>query len=439
MADSIPTQLENELNYSDVDPELHYKLSPSSDNVLHRRSMKIAPSSGGGTTTGGDSTAIRFKIRSGDFVDPQSIFMTCDYKQSVINNHTTNFSESPNGVGCVIKEIRIRSGTGSQIETIREAGLLNNVLQNYSMSKTHIETAHTASGGGLGKRLSPTLAIADTTTSSATQAVVFTSINDRMGAVANTNEKLTFHIPSGFLHSVGKFVDTGALKGLVIEIELYSNEVVLNGSGTGNQAGANYSISNPELHYDEVKVTGAYMKAYQSALVNGINISYSTYTHSSSVGGNSVRISRSVSRLKDVISVVRVATSVSNKSVDSLDTFKAITDNASWNYQIGSDSYPVSQVNSISQSYLEALKVFARNKDAYCGHITRKEFGVSKGIIAVDCELNQGGSFSGIKTTQNPDILLLSTSLIESTDLVDSWLHHERILRFTNGSVEVLE
>ena len=419
MADSIPTLLENELNYSKVDPELMYKLAPSSDAVLHRRTMTLAPSSGGGEVTGGDSTAIRFKIRSGDFIDPQSIYMTCEYQQNEINRHAQNFLESPNGAGCLIKELRIRSGTGSQIETIREAGLLNNILINFSMSETHIKTVHTNSGGGVGKTAN--------------------TVNDRMGQTANTYEKLTFHLPSGFLHSCGKFLDTGALKGLVIELELYPPAVALKGTGTANANTSTYKINNPQIHYDELKVSGAYNKAYQSALVNGLNIAYSTYTHSASTGGNSVRISRSVSRLKDIISIVRVANDVTDISKMSLEDSKALDDTISWNYQIGSESYPVSQVQSTTQSYMEALKVFARHKDAYCGNITRSQFETNRAIVAVDCELNQGGAFSGVKTTQNPDILLLSNNVCDNTDQVDTFLHHERVLRFTNGSVEVLE
>ena len=438
MADSIPTQMENELNYDKVEPELSYKLAPSSDAVLHRRSMTLAPSSGGGTITGGSSTAIRFKIRSGDFIDPQSIYMTCDYQQSKVNDDATNRAEPPNGGGCLIKELRIRSGTGSQIETIREAGLLNNILQNYSMSKTHIETAHTNSGGGLGYRVSPDSgATVDATSSLTNEAINYLFVNDRMGAVADTDEKITFHLPSGFLHSCGKYLDTGALKGLVIEIELYANATVFNVSGTGS--GATYQISNPEIHYDELKVSGAYMKAYQSALVNGLNVAYNTYTHSSSQGGDSVRISRSVSRLKDIISCVRLTNDTADETKDSLDTFKAFPNTARYNYQIGSESFPVSQVKSTTQAYMEALKVFARNKDSYCGNITRTQFATNKAIVCVDCELNQGGAFSGIKTTQNPDILLLSNNVSDSNDLVDTFLHHERVLRFTNGSVEVLE
>ena len=135
---------------------------------------------------------------------------------------------------------------GSQIETIREAGLLNNILQNYSMSRTHIETAHTNSGGGLGYRVSPDSgATVDATSTSTSQAINYLFVNDRMGAVAGTDEKITFHLPSGFLHSCGKYLDTGALKGLVIEIELYANSTVFNVAGTGS--GASYQISNPEI------------------------------------------------------------------------------------------------------------------------------------------------------------------------------------------------
>jgi len=258
-----------------------------------------------------------------------------------------------------------------------------------------------------------------------------------MGETADTDDKIAFHLPSGFLHSCGKFLDCGALKSLVIELELNDNATFLKGVGT--ITAPTFKISNPQLHYDEIKVSGEYLRAYQQSLVNGLNIGYSTYTHSSSIGGSSVRISKSMSRLKDIISVV-VPNAADDKIADSVDTYKAQTDAMRWNYSIGSENYPVSQIQSVAQSYYSALKVMARNKDSYCGYITYPQFKANKGILAVDCELNQGSSFSGVKTTGNPDILLLSSGNVSTaTDIVHSFLHHERILRFSNGSVEVLE
>ena len=418
MADSILTNMETNLNYEKVEPELYYRLSPTSDDILTRRNVSVAPSSGGGTLNGGDSTAIRFKLRSGDFIDAQSVYMTLDYQQSAVNNDAANRAEPANGAGCIFKEIRILSGTGVVIERIRRCDLLQNVLQNFSLSKSNVETVLRIAGGGSGFNAT-------------------SNVNDRMGNVADTDNKVAFHLPSGFLHSCGKFLDCGALKSLVIELELNDNTTFLKGVGSVNSP--TFQISNPQLHYDEIRVSGEYLRAYQMSLVNGLNIGYSTYTHSSSIGGSSVRISKSVSRLKDIISVV-VPNAQLTKTADSIDTYKAQTDAMRWHYSVGSESYPVSEIQSVAQSYYSTLKVMARNKDSYCGYITYPQFAANKGILAVDCELNQGSAFSGVKTTGNPDILLISSGDVStSTDTVHSFLHHERILRFSNGSVEVLE
>jgi hypothetical protein len=421
MADSILTNMEANLNYEKVEPELYYRLSPTSDDILTRRNVSVAPSSGGGTLNGGDSTAIRFKIRSGDFIDAHSVYMTLDYQQSATNKDA-NRAETANGAGLLFKEIRILSGTGVVIERIRRCDILQNVLQNFSLSKNNVDTVLRIGGGGAGYKLE-----ADGTTHT----------NDRMGNTANQDNKVAFHLPSGFLHSCGKFLDCGALKSLVIELELNDNATFLKGVGT--VTAPTFTVSNPQLHYDEIRVSGEYLRAYQMSLINGLNIGYSTYTHSSSIGGSSVRISKSVSRLKDIISVV-VPNAQQSATADSIDTYKAQTDAMRWNYSIGSENFPVSEIQSVAQSYYSALKVMARNKDSYCGYVTYPEFVASKGILAVDCELNQGSAFSGVKTTGNPDILLLSSGDVStSTDTVHSFLHHERILRFSNGSVEVLE
>jgi hypothetical protein len=155
----------------------------------------------------------------------------------------------------------------------------------FSHSKSHNETVHTIAGGG--------------------NPYVTNNVAPRMGKTA-TEESLSFHLPSSFLNTCGKFVDTQAMKGLIIEIELYSNAIALNGVGTVDAP--TYYLKKPQIVYDEIMVSPAYKKSYLMHMArNGsINIPYSTYTHSKSASSSSVRISRSVSRLKDIITVSRL-------------------------------------------------------------------------------------------------------------------------------------
>ena len=416
MTDSIPTIFERELSHDVVDPKAMFKMPAESDVVVGRKTVKLAPQDGGGGDISPDNnTAIRFKIRSGDFIDADSVYCTVKYKQSHTSNDGTDNALSPNGVNCLIREIRLRSGTGAQIETIREAGLLQSVLMKFSHSKTHNDTVHTIAGGGNTKA-------------------------NRMGhGAANTYEELAFHLPSSFLNTCGKFVDTNAMKGLIIEIELYSNAIALEGNGT--VVNPTYNLSNPQIVYDEVMVSPAYKKSYLMHMArNGsINIPYSTYTHSKSASNSSVRISRSVSRLKDIITVARLNSNLV-AGEDSLGTFGTLSDAGTWSYQIGSDNLPVGSCQTNAQTYREALKVFGRQKDAYCGSVTLAEFKVGSGIIAVDCELSPGTPFSGTKTSNQPDIILNNNSLFDANPTtLDSWLHHERIMKLGNGVVEILE
>lgn len=427
MADTINTQLENQLEYNKVVPELYYKLAPTSRDVLMRRTATIAPSSGGASFKAGDNQIIRFKINEG-FIDCNSVMVSCDYQQSAVNSGANSFLP-PNGVPCCLKEIRLMSGTGSRLETINECGLLLSVLQRYSLSGSNFNTTHTITGGG---DTDPLIAPADGT--------AYTSVKRQMGKVVNTPERYSFHLPSGFLNSISKFIDTGGMKGLVIELEFYNRNINFFAKGTSvANTALNYTMSNFELNYDKLTLSGEYLQTYRMALVSGIEVSYSTYTHQSSTGGDSVRVSKAVSRLKDIISVVRTTADINSVEKDSLGNYKPIPETVRYNYQIGSENYPVSQVKGVSECYYQALRTFARNKDAYCGNFNLDEFKAGLGVISYDLEEIKAGVFSGIKTTGTPDILLLSTDLCDSNDTVDTFLHHERVMILTNGSVQVLE
>lgn len=430
MADSINTQLENNLDYDKVVSELYYKLPPTSRDVLMRRTSTIAPASGGSSFKAGDNQIIRFKINEG-FIDCNSIIVSCDYNQDAVNSGANSLLP-PNGIGCCLKELRIMSGTGSRIETINEAGLLLNVLQRYSMSESNFNTTHTITGGG---DTDPLIAPADGT--------AYTSVKREMGSANSSGgntSRYAFHLPSGFLNSVSKYIDTGGMKGLIIELEFYSRNITFFGKGSSaTDATLNYTMSNFELNYDKLTLSGEYLRTYRMALVQGIEVAYSTYTHQSSTGGDSVRVSKAVSRLKDIISVVRTTANINNIAKDSLGNYKPIPETCRWNYQIGSENYPVSQVKGVAETYYQALRTFARNKDAYCGSFNFDDFKNGLGVISYDLEEIKAGIFSGVKTTGTPDILLLSNNLCDSNDNVDTYLHHERVLILTNGSVQVLE
>lgn len=431
MADTINTQLENQLEYDKTVPEIFYTLPKTSREVMMRRTATIAPSSGGAAFKAGDNQIVRFKINEG-FIDCNSIMVSCDYIQDAVNSGANGLLP-PNGVPCCLKEIRLMSGTGSRIETINEAGLLMNVLQRYSLSESNFNTTHTISGGG---DTDPLIAPADV-------ATAYTSVKREMGSAnsSGTNTaRYAFHLPSGFLNSVSKYIDTGGMKGLIIELEFYSRKITFFGKGTSaTNAALNYTMSNFELNYDKLTLSGEYLRTYRNKLIEGIEIAYSTYTHQSSTGGDSVRVSKAVSRLKDIISVVRTTTDINNIAADSLGNYKPIPETVRYNYQIGSENFPVSQVKGVAECYYQALRTFARNKDAYCGNFNFDDFKNGLGVISYDLEEIKGSAFSGVKTTGTPDILLLSNNLCDSNDTVDTFLHHERILILTNGSVQVLE
>jgi hypothetical protein len=415
----IPSQLERQLETSGITPNLMYQLPPDSTTVETRKTVKLSPESGGGDDLlGGSNSVIRFRVRGGDFIDTESLYCSVNYKQD--DENTT--LKPPNGLECLISEIRLRSGTGAAIETITDVGLLSNILINYSHSKTHIQTVHTIGGGG-------------------------EEYADRMGKEANKYEQLSFKLPSGFLNTVGKYVDTNLMKGLVIELQLYSPDIALfstdaDWTGLTVSKTPKYYWSNPELIYDEITVSSGYKKEYLMNLAkNGnIKLAYSTYTASQSPGSDSIRMSKSVSRLKDIITICRANSQITGNTrfkQDSLGVSTAITDNSQFTYLIGSHHAPVGGCKGAANIYTETLKTFGRMRDSYAGHVKLSEFKANKGIVSIDLELVPASMWSGMSTINTPEIVLTSQHLFPATSQVNSWLHHEMILELGNGTIEV--
>jgi hypothetical protein len=192
----VLTNYEREISYSNVDPTLSFKLGKSSDVIKERRSMKIVVEQGAAAYTENDT--IRFKI-GGDFIDSESLYFTCEYEQSVLNGAAasagstaggpadTSKCRPPNGIAGLIQEVRIRSGTGVELETIRHQNLLHHVPINYSHTPNHMTTLHLMAGGG------------EKTMNDSTGEV--DHVDKRpMGEAAATKETFSFHIVSGLLN-----------------------------------------------------------------------------------------------------------------------------------------------------------------------------------------------------------------------------------------------
>ena len=59
------------------------------------------------------------------------------------------------------------------------------------------------------------------------------------------------------MHSCSRHLDTGAMKGLIIELELESPTYVFKNVGS---VASGYTLGNIQLHYDEINVSSAYKK-----------------------------------------------------------------------------------------------------------------------------------------------------------------------------------
>ena len=435
----VLTNYEREISYSNVDPTLSFKLGKSSDVIKERRSMKIAVEQGAAKYEQNDT--IRFKI-GGDFIDSESLYFTCEYKQSVVNGGSANTSggpastdtcRPPNGIAGLIQEVRIRSGTGVELETIRHQNLLHHVLINYSHTPNHMNTIHQMAGGGA------------KTMNDSTGEVDHVATRP-MGAAANAKETFSFHIVSGLLNC-GKLLPVSMLRGLVIELVLDTNANVLCAAAGQTPT---YTITNPKICYDNIVVSESYRKSLLMFVAQNqyIPIGFTSYAHQQNQHNSqsqTLQFDRSVSRLKDVISVFRTASRVNDADIDSLETYARLKNaGGNWRYMIGSQSYPVSGVEHPAEAYREALKVFGRHKNCECGNVSFAQFKNGLGIIATDLEKSIGVFGSGEKTSANPSLSLVLNGVFETTPegtdalVCDHFMHHECLLKISNGYVERL-
>jgi hypothetical protein len=163
-----------------------------------------------------ENDTIRFKI-GGDFIDSKSLYFTCEYEQSVVNGGSadttggaasTSKCRPPNGIAGLIQEVRIRSGTGVELETIRHQNLLHHVLINYFHTPNHMNTIYQMAGGGA-KTMNDSTGEVD-------------NVATRPMGAATAKETFSFQIVSGLLNC-DKLLPISMLRDLVIELVLDTN------------------------------------------------------------------------------------------------------------------------------------------------------------------------------------------------------------------------
>ena len=89
--------------------------------------------------------------------------------------------------------------------------------------------------------------------------------------------------------------------------------------------------------------------------------------------------------------------------------------------------------------------MFGRHKNCECGNVSFAQFKNGLGIIATDLEKSIGVFGSGEKTAANPSLSLVLNNVFETpainaaTNMVcDHFMHHECLLKISNGYVERL-
>jgi hypothetical protein len=87
--------------------------------------------------------------------------------------------------------------------------------------------------------------------------------------------------------------------------------------------------------------------------------------------------------------------------------------------------------------------VFGRHKNCECGSVSFAQFKNGLGIITTDLEKSIGVFGSGEKTSANPSLSMVLNSAFTQDPLdhplvCDHFMHHECLLKISNGYVEHL-
>jgi hypothetical protein len=311
-------------------PPLHNPLgrrSAARTKCAHRRtaSKNEADIHGAGPQAEYKGTdTIRFKI-GGDFIDLlDSLYFTAGYSQTKANGALNagasgaaadTKARPPNGIAGLIKEIRIRTGTGVEIETIREHNLLHHVLVNYShMPHADVHEQHLPAHG----RRVQAAGHGDRRHGQGYGAAPPDGRRRRRRQRRDIQFPHRVRLPE--LRKNSPRLDDARPRHRVRPRHQPQSALV-----EGNET-ATYKIENPKCIYENAVVSESHRKSLLSFIAtNGyVPISFSSFGHQQNnhnSDSQALQFDRSISRLKDIISVFRLASDTTAANRDSLETY----------------------------------------------------------------------------------------------------------------------
>jgi|TARA_B110000261_G_scaffold159771_1_gene198281 hypothetical protein len=439
---------------------LRYNLNVA-DAVPSSKNIQQFLSSNASTFTGTGNNVCRIPVGSPAFLDLKNSLLQVEFTNTTATNNTVQLD---GGVDGCIRRLRIISSDGSVIEEINQYGLLSSVLDQYTMGSGSQRTSK-ALKGAPGRNDDAVACSGQSGDAVATGAQVATTYRSGLSVSVETKEgdntagqtrvilgglggigydpqdsdilnkdisrKYMFHLKAGFFNlATAKLLMPNT--NFTLEIEFNDPVNCLKSAA----AAPLYSITNVELHVPAIVINDAsFMQRMNQRMNQGVVMSCNSYSHFiNTTGGNANKdvsqISARARSLKGLMSIFRLQTNTVLGSVQKLSK-RSIQYLDSYQYRIGSTSYPVDRVDiktgtttvdglpltklgvdlNISEAYSQALRLTGnlnvQNAETLIDvqSFANSEVNNGTGIAAIDLSTYADNSVnSGISTLDNMPI-----------------------------------
>lgn len=422
---------------------------PSALSVTVSRAHKKSYATANSFTTSNGNRTISMILKPGsDYVyGPDSMIMFDLNVTGLAGTDSCGWGRNGSVLNA-FKSIRITHASGTEIEYVDSANLLNFFKVQYERSRTWRNTKGSAMG------LAPFREFQEFGLSNYPVGSLFNSEGEslRTGEIAVRHENLRgvaqthYAIPLSILSELfasDKLLPPYALAGMRIEIELESPQISLlnwtTGTGApvaGSGVAPVITVSNIEVHLDSHTLTDSVQKALaKMSALEGLDLHFPSWFHDRhTMAGttNTVNISKALSRVEDIKLIPRIADHFANTAeamaFPSFASERYPTDTlyktaiASWQIAIGSMFFPSHAVMTPQQSYFLAQQGLSTDND-----ISFQEFR-ENGLVCLRGNMERSqilnGSGIAISATRGATIHITS----ENAKVFDLFVKHTRLV-----------
>lgn len=443
----------------DIDDNLvagvRYSRPTTSSVVETRETVKYTPFGSDSFQLGG-GRGIAFKLTGTNFLDlpTATIHMNVTHAEDAAAKQTALLRD---GVASLFERMVIKVG-GQVVEDINDYDQLSQILTLSSMPRNYYDIQY------------------------ATEAGVWQFSDYKAQSAKNQHERLyknnsryTFSLNlamvSGFF-KIQKFLPLFALGSAGVEVELYlntydramyqlkhtddanneTNELLgITGATAGAVGTKKVTIDNIKLAIDSVKIDAQYTEALRQMIQSdvGLTLHFDSYASTQNTlaqaTNHDLSISQGVSHMKSLYAVV-LANSFTDLEYDHWRTDTSDSKNfKQYKLRVGGKVYPNEAIDNFSEAYGMLQKAFHQQAMVGSGGVLDyKRFMTNKFIIAMDFETVIGSNHvSPVDTKlmggQINLQLQLDTNKMPADKRLLSFVHHDRFIVMSNGSVALLE